>query len=324
MTGATIGINNSVILYGEGNLTIDANEAHRVFSVWPSDVTAELRGVTITGGLTNDGGGGILNFGTLTLTNSTVSGNTAEFQSYGNHGGGIRNEGELTLINSTVSGNTGWFGGGVLNDGTLTLMNSTVSGNTAEHSGGGIDNQSGTLTLTNSTVSGNTAEQSGGGVNVFIDGTLTLTNSTVSGNASDFGGGIESRGVVTLTNSTVSGNASELGGGIWSWGGVLTLTSSLVDGVCEGAITSGGYNIESPGDTCGFDQGTDLVNVPDPMLGWLQDNGGPTETHALLPGTPAINRIPGAACEVDTDQRGRPRPEPGGTMCDVGAFEVQP
>jgi hypothetical protein len=88
-------------------------------------------------------------------------------------------------------------------------------------------------------------------------------------------------------------------------------------------VNSNGYNIESPGNTCGFDQTGDQV-VPDAMLGPLQDNGGPTETHALLPGSPAINQIPEAECEVDTDQRGEPRPETGGTMCDVGAFEVQP
>jgi hypothetical protein len=87
-------------------------------------------------------------------------------------------------------------------------------------------------------------------------------------------------------------------------------------------VLSNGYNIESPGSTCGFDpDGTDLVNVPDPMLGPLQDNGGPTETHALLPGSPAINQTPGAACEVTTDQRGQPRPV--GDGCDVGSFERQ-
>jgi hypothetical protein len=101
----------------------------------------------------------------------------------------------------------------------------------------------------------------------------------------------------------------------------------LVEGECtqeggEVTWTSNGYNIESPGDTCGFDQNTDEAGVPDPMLGPLQNNGGPTQTHALLPGSDAINQIPEAACELEEDQRGEPRP--GGTMCDVGAFEVQP
>lgn len=89
-------------------------------------------------------------------------------------------------------------------------------------------------------------------------------------------------------------------------------------------VTSSGYNVDSPGDTCGFEQLTDLVEVAGPILGPLQDNGGPTETHALLPGSVAIDVIPEADCQVDTDQRGEPRPETGGTLCDVGAFEVQP
>ena len=101
----------------------------------------------------------------------------------------------------------------------------------------------------------------------------------------------------------------------------------MVDGDCfddGGVITSNGYNIESPGDTCGFDQPTDQVDVTvdDLKLGPLQDNGGPTMTHALLPGSVAIDVIPADMCEVDEDQRGEPRP--GGTMCDVGAFELQP
>ena len=87
--------------------------------------------------------------------------------------------------------------------------------------------------------------------------------------------------------------------------------------------TSEGYNIESPGNTCGFDQTGDQASVPDPMLGPLQNNGGPTETHALEQGSPAINQIPQADCGVTTDQRGEPRPETGGTLCDVGAFERQ-
>ncbi|MBW2192042.1 MAG: calcium-binding protein, partial [Deltaproteobacteria bacterium] len=90
------------------------------------------------------------------------------------------------------------------------------------------------------------------------------------------------------------------------------------------SITSTGYTIESPGDTCGFDQPTDQVNVSadDLKLGPLQDNGGPTMTHALGAGSVSIDAIPGPDCEADADQRGEPRP--GGTMCDVGSFEVQP
>ena len=99
---------------------------------------------------------------------------------------------------------------------------------------------------------------------------------------------------------------------------------TIQSGKVHAHITSNGYNIESPGNSCGFDQNTDKTDVPDPMLGPLQNNGGPTETHALLSGSDAINQIPEAACELGEDQRGEPRPETGGTMCDVGAYEVQP
>jgi hypothetical protein len=265
-------IGNDVILDGEGNLTVDS-EHGPVFSV-AAGITAELRGFTVS----NSDGGGIYNDGTLTLTNSTVSGNSA------GQGGGIDNYGTLTLIHSTVSGNSAAVGGGgIFNLGTVTLTNSTVSGNTAEgvYSGGGI----------------------------FNAGRLTLTNSTVSGNT-------------TLDN---------VGGGIFN-DGTLTLTNTLVDNDCAGATVSGGGNLESPGNTCGFDQPTDQVNVTAEQLklGPLQDNGGPTMTHALLPGSVAIDVIPEADCvdaegaPLTTDQRGEPRPETGGTLCDVGAFEVQP
>ena len=282
VTTAVIVINNDVILDGEGDLTVDGNLAHGVFFV-PADKVVELRGVTVSGGRAERGnvGGGIHNQGTLTLTNSTVSGNTTE-----SFGGGILNEGRGFA------------------QGTLTLTNSTVSGNTAVGAyaaGGGITNF-GTLTLINSTVSGNTAPSGGGIVNL---GTLTLTNSTVSGNTTSFG----------------------VGGGILN-DRTMTLTNSLIDGDCFSGVTttttSGGGNLESPGNNCGFDQPTDQVNVSadDLKLGPLEDNGGPTQTHALLSGSVAIDVIPTDVCEVDEDQRGEPRP--GGSMCDVGAFEVQP
>jgi hypothetical protein len=163
----------------------------------------------------------------------------------------------------------------------------------------------------------------GGGI--WNNGTLTVTNSTVSENTADSGGGILTGGTLTVTNSTVSGNtAADVGGGIFNSGGTLTVTNTLIDGDCNEAIASSGYNIESPGNTCGFDQGTDQVDVTEGQLnlGPLQDNGGPTMIHALLPGSVAIDVIPADMCEVTEDQRGEPRP--GGTMCDVGSFEVQP
>jgi len=273
VTEAEIEIDNSVILDGEGKLTVDGNCAHGVFSV-PGGVTAELRGFVVNHG---DGGfgAGIFNRGTLTLTNSTVSGNNA------GAGGGIRNEGMMTMANSIASGNRAISAGGILNEGTMTLTNSTVSGNAAFGERG-------------------------------IGGS---------------GGGILNSGTMTLTNSTVSGNTADFGDGIWN-DGTMTLTNSVVDDGCGDRVNSTGYNIESPGDTCGFDQDSDLFDVTEGQLnlGPLQDNGGPTMTHALGVDSVAIDHIPAVDCvdslgaPLTTDQRGFPRD----SMCDVGAFEVQP
>jgi hypothetical protein len=337
ITGATIRIDNNAILEGEGNLTVDANDTHLVFSV-ASGVTAELRGFTVSGGKAPYGGG-IYNSGALTLTNSTVSGNSAQRDA-----GGIYNSGTLTLINSAVSENTSDGhsennGGGIVNWGTATLTDSTVSGNSAKLGGGFYNVGSGALTLTNSTVSGNSAEWGGGGIVNFE--TATLTNSSVSGNTTGqytHGSGIYNAfgGALTLTNSTVSGNTTgQYSGGnsIHNCSGcALTLTNTVVDGKCtymyDTPIRSNGYNIESPGNTCGFVQGTDKTGVtPEELnLGELADNGGPTMTHALglLP-TPsvAIDQIPEADCEVTADQRGEPRPAGAESKCDVGSFERQ-
>ncbi|MBW1907000.1 MAG: hypothetical protein JRJ24_17200 [Deltaproteobacteria bacterium] len=327
VTEAEITINNDVILDGEGNFTVDGNDNHPVFSV-AVGVTAELRGFAVTRGLES----GILNNGTLTISNSVVSDSGGGFK-----GGGILNVGGATMMitNTTVSGNrAGDPGGGVANDpgATMTITNSTVTGNTASE-GGGVHNW-GTLTMTGVVVSANSvspgaSEGEGGGVANW--GTLVLTNSTLSGNdATAGGGGIYNSadgggGTLVLVNSTVSGNSSGSGAdGIFTNGGSVALTNSIVDDDCDGDITSNGYNIESPGNTCGFDQVGDQASVSAVQLdlGPLADNGGLTETHALLPGSVAINQIPEAACEVDTDQRGVTRPQ--GPACDVGAFEVQP
>jgi hypothetical protein len=380
VTAETIEIDNNVILDGEGKLTVDGDDDHRVLSVAES-ASAELRGVTVTRGFVDQhgsrGGAGILSLGSLTLVNSRVTGNNAE----SGDGGGIYYFGSVwtprTITNSTVSGNSTTGHGGGIYGISLTLTNTTVSGNSSIGHGGGIS--SWRTTLTNSTVSGNISTRLLGG-GIFSEHT-TLTDSTVSGNS---GGGIHSFRT-TLTNSTVSGN---IGRGIdaGSSGELLTLTNSTVSGnsdgsfrvtnlgddgpepvtvsltnstvlgdiirssysdifvanntvfvgVCSpsgsisGSVLSLGYNIEGPGDTCGFDQETDQLNVSadDLKLAPLQDNGGPTETHAFGDGSVAIDVFPEAVCvdaygePLTTDQRGEPRP--GDTMCDVGAFEVQP
>jgi len=287
-----IHIDKDVILDGEGNLTVDASDHHRVFAV-AELATVELRGFTVTRGrVVGQFGGGIANGGELTLVNSTVRDSAAV------------SEPEPCGGDPCTDGRAGgiWNGGA----GALTLVSSTVSGNTAD-SGGGIFQSGATLMLTNSTVSGNAASQGGG---IYSDGSgpVTLTNSTVSGNSAVSGSAI--------LLSEVDPFAS------------MTTTATLIDGACaqQGEVTwtSNGYNIESPGDTCAFDQGTDKAGVSanDLKLAELANNGGPTQTHALGAGSVAIDAIPANSCEVTEDQRGEPRP--GGTMCDVGAFEVQP
>ncbi len=279
--------------------------------------------------VSENNGGGILNVGTLTLNNSTVT---------ENNGGGIRHwRGDMTLINSTVSANDSPSGsefGGIYANGSSTLVNSSVSGNT----GGGITGL-GTMTLINSTVSGNSDDYSGGGISLGGFGSTTLINSTVSGNrAGREGGGIyQNQGDLTLIHCTVSDNVAEAGDALY----VVRpseyrsmFRSSLIMGDCviqgELAVTSLGHNIESPGDSCGFDQSTDQVGIAEERLslGSLADNGGPTMTHALVAGSLAIDVVPEEECldadgdPLTTDQRGEPRPA--GDGCDVGAFEVQP
>jgi hypothetical protein len=345
VTQEEIEIHNNVILGGEGKLTVDGNCDHRVLSVPEGeDVTAELSGFNVTRGASPNGGC-IRNDGTLTLRNSTVSqcsalGIPSDFAD--SRGGGILNAGTLTVANSTVSGSSGSFaGGGVANFGTLTLTESTVLGNSAEV-GGGIWNGN-TFTITSSTVSGNTADTiaftAGGGIHTRgerLSKTSSITNSSVSGNT---GAGVYNQAntsTLTIANSTVSGNTEE-GVRNHSESGPLTVTNSLIDGACEGAIISNGYNIESPGNTCGLDTNKgDQVNVStdDLNLGPLQNNGGPTMTHALLTEltvSVAIDVIAGVDCvdaegqPMTTDQRGQPRPAgPEPKECDVGSFEVQP
>lgn len=201
------------------------------------------------------------------------------------------------------------------------MKDCTVRGNTAEISAG-IRN-AGTLNLVSSTVSGNsnTGATDGAGIHIGDSASATVTNSTVSGNT---GEGIRNAGALNLANSTVSGHSD--GSIVNDPGASLTLKGTLIDDDCDdqGETVSLGYNIET-GNTCipnpaGSDQIDATVD-----LEALADNGGPTMTHALGAGSiAAIDKIPEAECGVETDQRGQPRPETGGTMCDVGAFELQP
>jgi CSLREA domain-containing protein len=332
----TVSDDVSIAGAGQAITIIDGNAADRVFEILAPGVV-EISDVTIQNGYAfSGGGGGIRNISTLSLTNSTVSGNIAI--PYG--GGGIGSSGVLTITNSTVSSNTAnTSGGGIASSGVSALIDSTVSGNTAiTNRGGGLsfDNGYGStgFTLTNSTVSGNTAFRAGG---IYVEtyyGYLTLTNTTVSGNTSSegSGGGIASfayYGIVTLTDSTVTGNHAKQGGaGIQTYGGgsdhrftnTIVANNGTAIPNCSGTFDSLGYNL-SDDTTCGFTEPTDLV-VADAMLGPLQDNGGPTETHDLLPGSPAIDAGSVNCPPPATDQRGVARPQ--GTNCDIGSVEYLP
>jgi hypothetical protein len=206
------------------------------------------------------------------------------------------------------------FGGGIYNAGTLTMSHSSFTENSAAGcpvfqrfstcQGGGIDNLGG----------------------------LTINNGTLSGNSAVGGGGIASaNGATTISNSTISGNSGLIhGGGI---SGTATLQNSIVanspkGGNCNGNMASKGYNLSSDG-TCNF-SGTGDLNNTDPKLGLLQNNGGPTQTQALLSGSPAIDAGNPSGCTdgkghlLKTDQRSKPRPDKGDTgECDMGAYERQ-
>ncbi len=323
--------------------------------------TLNLNDSNVTGNQsTQSGGGGIYNNGTLNLSNSQVNSNTSGIGSAGD-GGGIFNNGTMTLINSNVSGNLAPdSGGGIVNNGSLDLSNSLVSGNTASSYGGGIENTgSGTLSLANSTVSLNTVNDSGGGLNNV--GTLSLTNTTISNNsARGFGGGIQNNGgAMTLTNVTIIENVADsnrndrsTGGGIWTRNNATTFTTlynTIVAGNSLGSGTANNLAEKAPesvseGNLFGpspnlangqsLDSSKNLVNVTNPWLGNLQNNGGPTFTHALLTGSPAINAGVDACAQnpdgdpatndaLINDQRGAPLSRFIGTV-DIGAVEQQP
>lgn len=289
-------------------------------------------------------GGGIYNgassggSATVSMWNTRVSGNTA------GDGGGIYNAGagaRMTLTNCVVSGNDAFTpgplpsgdGGGIYNrDGVVTIIISTIANNQTFAGGGGIDS-SGTLAIINSTVSGNRADGEvgehapvGRGGGILAVGTVTLTNSTISNNfANDAGGGLYGTG--TITHSTISGNAASRGGGLFVLGGGLAIGNTILRTGASGAnisgtVTSLGYNLSNDNGG-GFLTGPGDQIDTDPLVGPLQNNSGPTLTHALLNGSAAIDAgDPGFTPPPYEDQRGVPRVSSG--RVDIGSVEVQP
>jgi hypothetical protein len=328
--GTVWDIDNGAGIFNSGSLTVTS-------STISGNSTAGLGGGIFNSGsgtvsVTNstlssnqaDGAGGIWNSGTLTVTNSTLSANGAAV------GGGITNSdgAMLTVTNSTLSANVGSSGaGGIGNGGTATVTNCTLTGNASGGGDGGCILNGGTLTVTDSTLSGNSAfgGDGGGGIANGI-GTVTITNSTLSGNfAGGSGGGIlnDRFGTVTITSSTLSGNIAGYGAGIFSNGSQFHSRNTIIAGNTapsapdvDGNLGSQGYNlIGNTQGGSGFDA-TDLLNL-DPLLGPLQDNGGPTHTHALRAGSPALNA--GDPNELGVpDQRGVVRS--GGV--NIGAYQA--
>jgi hypothetical protein len=250
-----------------------------------SGVSVTMAGLTIADGSSSTSGGAIENDGTLSLTNCTVSNSTAA-----TNGGGIDNQGMLTLTASTVSGNsaTAGNGGGIENDGTLFLFNSTIANNTAGSNGGGIENATSTskITSTNSTIAGNSAAGNGGGIDNSGSGLATPANTIVASNS-----------------VPSSGSGPDF----------------------YGFVTSKGYNlVGNPAGSVGFTGPGDISGV-NPVLGTLQNNGGATQTMALLPGSPAIAAgsvalaLSPSGSSLTTDQRGVPRTFNG--KVDIGAFQ---
>jgi hypothetical protein len=354
LTSGELLVNKSVTISGPGagSLTVDGNANSRVFHIG-SDKTVSIFGLTITdgnasGNYPDDRGAGIYNdHATLTLSNCTISGNSAA----GIGGGTYNDNAILTLNNCTIASNSAGFGSGIFNDGfagsaTLQIHNSTISSNAAINNGGGVYNDgsqggNASLTISSSTLSANSARYGGGILNDGFDSgsaVLTISNSTLNGNSADnSGGGVFNYGftgsaALQLSNSTLSGNsAGSDGGAISNVFAAVQISNSILNAGAaggnifsdSGTITSLGYNLSSD-DGGGFLTGSgDQINT-NPMLGPLQDNGGPTFTHELLSGSPAIDAgDPNFTPPPFFDQRGPGFDRVVNGRIDSGSFEVQ-
>jgi len=283
-----------------------------------------------------DGGGVFVNDqSTATFTNCTLSNDSA-----GNGGGGICTDGSgaVTLANCTLSNDSARQGGGVcvVSGGTLTATNSTFNNDVNS----GVLNE-GTATVAACTFSDDSALDGGGMENTS---TATLTNCTFSNNSTTSngnGGGIWNAGGATIavTNCTIANNSAVngSGGGIWNaGGGTLILTNTIVaenTAAVSGPDISGNVNTadhnligNGSGMSIVTDQGGNLIGgngnpVIDPRLGPLQNNGGPTQTLALLKDSPAIGHADNSRAPA-TDQRGFTRADESGETTDIGAFEL--
>ncbi len=318
LTSGQLTITDDLTILGTGTskLTVSGNNASTVF-----EISGLATGVTIDGLAIASGGIKVNRTSILSLTKTSVSGNTtgtgisnsgilslANTSVFGNKQGGIYNAGTLSLTGSSVYGNTGGStvfngngGGGIFNDasvsktGTLSLINSSVSGNTA-YSGGGIYNQGGTLSLTNSSVSGNTATSGGGIFNGnddgYSSGTATLTNSTISGNtALEDGGGIyNDRAYVgdnslTIISTTINNNTSDSdSNGTGNGGGVFSSSDSSANVKVSNTIIAGNFDKSTSGDIHP-DVSGGLIDSGNNLIG--NNTGSTAFTTSTLVGTSA-------------------------------------
>lgn len=258
--------------------------------------------------------------GTVSITGVTITGGNELGAFYPNSGGGIfidPGATAFTLTNSAVVGNkTDYWSGGLDIEAPSTIENVTVANNVAGEAAGGAEVETTGVTFTNVTFSGNTANEHGGAVALHDPGTI-FNNVTMIGNRADAdgtgtgdtGGGLYADDSATIRNSIIAGN---------------TVGGAGTDPDCtdNGPITSQGYNLVQVPGTCTFTAVGDLTGVA-PNVAPLADNGGPVPTHALLPGSPAINAgnpaapgSAGTACAA-VDARGLPRSD-----CDIGAYEL--
>jgi large repetitive protein len=303
-----------------GTITFDMNQV-------VSPIALTSAGLVINKNLTIQGPGANL----LTVQRSTAGG-TPNFGVFTINSGQTVNITGLTISN----GSSGDNGGGLLNQGTLTLTASTVSGNAAVNNGGGIVNDTGgIMTVRESTISGNTAPV---GAGIYNPGNLTLVNSTISGNTGD-GLSNGTGATANLTNDTFSGNSVS---GITSNPGATTNIRNTIVANTPGAVgdVSGTFNSQgnnligksngSTGFTNGvnFDQVGSVAAPLNALMAALGNYGGPTQTHALLPGSPAIDlgsnsgvTNPPLTGPPFTDQRGTGFARIVNANVDIGAFE---
>ncbi|MBN1912615.1 MAG: hypothetical protein JW818_23035, partial [Pirellulales bacterium] len=265
---------------GANGITVDADGQSRVFEVL-DDVTAQISGLTVTGGATED----------------TTSDDNEE------GGGGIQNHGDLTLIDMLITGNSvtglpSGGGGGVWSEGAIEIIDSIISGNSVDNSyGGGISFRPGTATMTRVTVTGNSTTLFGGGIASYS--TLSITDSVISNNEAQMGGGILNNGPLTMTGSSVSANvATEYVGGIDCIGGPVLLTDSDIIGntsaivggieVVQGDFVMDGCRIQ--GNTARIDPS---VTNSGKVGGLIKIAGAMTITNSLIVGNEAEDSLGG-------------------------------